>query len=174
MQVLRRSSDEWSILAPQRHRIYEDTKRADCARWTDGGHWMTNAAQARFLLHWRDGGVHAEFFGHVGDDVLWKADDAVHHDPLVTTLRHVIIDMSHVQSVTASETIAIEQAAVDLGTSRYIPPLRIALVGTLPEARELMLEYKHQGERIGVPWTFELFDALPEARAWVLAEVSAP
>jgi hypothetical protein len=134
---------------------------------------MTETGDARYALRWQDGGVHAEFIGHITDELLWRADDEVHHDPRVVTLRHVIIDMAHVTAVSASDGIALEQAAVDLGTSRYIPPLRVALVGTLPEATELMLAYKQQLERIGVPWESALFDTLPEARAWVLDDTGA-
>ncbi len=119
-----------------------------------------------YEIRWEDRGVWVRFKERVLDAHVREADHRIHNDPRVVSIRYVLIDMSAAAYVDIAHTTPAEQAAMDLGTSHYLRSLKNAMIATDPVARAWLNQYADYARRIGIPWEFQLFDDLEQARAW--------
>jgi len=58
-------------------------------------------------------------------------------------------------------------SADDLAVSRKYPNIKVAMVGTNPEFKNVFMDYMQISWAINSSWEFRIFDTLEAAREWL-------
>ncbi len=80
--------------------------------------------------------------------------------------RYQIFDGADIDRILLSHSDILFNAAADIGASRYLKDVKIALVSSNIEARTTFQKYISACETADISWSFRIFDTLEEARDW--------
>lgn len=121
-----------------------------------------------YVNRWESGGVCKVFAGNVNGQQVLDSITEVEADDRFDQIHFVINDFLDVSSVSATEKEIARIAAIDRAASLSNPSLRIAIVTTSDEIRELASLYSKF--MAGSAYETALFDTLKAARDWVTGE----
>ena len=115
-------------------------------------------------LNWEALGVHRKLIGQVRGAELLASVMEVEGDPRFDELRYTINDLSECEQLSVTREDVQHIAAVDYAASRSNPRIRVAVVGSMPQLRELIDLYSQTAQDA---YPMRLFQTLEEARVWL-------
>ena len=120
-----------------------------------------------YRTHWKENGIVWEFYGDVTAQEIERANAEFYRDARSDEAKYQIVDARDVASVEWQERDIKTVAAYDLGASRTLRNVRVALVADDGEIMEKLDRYADLSRRLNSSWQFERFETLEPARAWV-------
>ncbi len=117
--------------------------------------------------HWLHRGFHCEFHGQIDLPELHAGIHDFYSDPRSESCRYMIVDFSDSTLPEIPDLENAKFAALDKGGSSYIETFRQVFVAPSPQVRAFAQDHIDRLQKLGVPWEFEIFDTLEEARSWV-------
>lgn len=118
---------------------------------------------------WEEYGIHWEYYGVVTLQEVAQSNTEFYCDDRSDSAKYQIFDGTAAEDFVGTEEEARMIAAIDLGASRSITDLKVALV-VPASALDLAEQYIASSKELKSPWTFRIFPSLAEARTWVQEE----
>lgn len=119
---------------------------------------------------WEENGIHWEYFGVVTLQEVAQSNTEFYCDDRSDAAKYQIFDGIAVEEFVGTEEEARMIAAIDLGASRSITDLKVALI--VPDsALDLAKQYIASSKELKSPWSFRIFPSVEEARKWVHEEI---
>jgi hypothetical protein len=118
-------------------------------------------------IEWKKNGIIAKFVGKVTIQEINESNRVMHGDARFDDLQYQISDFLEADPSLVSFDDALVPAATDLGASRTVHEMKIALIIQEPTAVELGKHYIEISKKLGSPWQFALFSCMEDAMKWV-------
>lgn len=122
---------------------------------------------------WTKKGIHILFRGHLTVEEYIQINNEIYADSRIDNMKYIIKDFSGVESFDVHmQDDLVLPVAIDKGASRYLHPLKVALVATNRNTRRICQDYIDWSHRFRSRWTFRIFSSLEGAKRWVEADES--
>jgi hypothetical protein len=118
---------------------------------------------------WEPKGVHWEFYGVVSFSEIAEANAEFYSNERSDRMKYQIFDSIGVDAIVGTEAELKMLAAIDVGASKSIKSIKVALVIVKEELMPLAEGYVATSEALMSSWFFKIFSSLEEAREWVEA-----
>ena len=121
-----------------------------------------------YQVIWDGKGVHISFKGHFTVEDYIQANSEIYSDSRIDNIKYIIKDMAEIEvfDVDTQDGLFLP-VALDKGASRYLQRLKVALVATSTETRQIWQDYIKWSYRLRSRWTFQLFFELENAKRWL-------
>lgn len=120
-----------------------------------------------YQTNWSPFGVTWVFYDDVSAEEIREANEAFYNDPRSETARYQVIDARRVNYLEWDEKEIKETSAVDYGSSKVIPDLKVAFVANKEAVWEAIEKYLDISKKLNSSWEFEKFLYIEDAHSWV-------
>lgn len=120
--------------------------------------------QMAYTFTWEPRGIHARFYGVYAVTELMETFIQISRAPVSIEVSYAILDYTAVESQSFTEMDALNVVAFDIGLSRLMPKLRLAVLVHEGHALEAwrMFMCHHP-----IPERYEVFQSLSGVRSWM-------
>ena len=120
-----------------------------------------------YSIVWEGETVTVNYTGSISNHDIRHAHFALNSDERFYECKSLILDISACTMEQVSVDDLIEVIGTDLGASKFLNSLKVAMIATREENREKASQYITRCIDFGYPWTFRLFDSIETARLWL-------
>jgi len=125
-----------------------------------------------YILTWEsESSIWCQFYGSVDFDDVNDATNEFYNDYRSDFVTDALWDFSQATEVVISTMEASVMAATDFAASTYMKPLKSAFVTSNPALSQLVNVYIRDMDKLGSPWTNQLFQTVGEAKNWMKKNV---
>ena len=120
-----------------------------------------------YSIVWEDDAICVNYSGSISNDDIKHAHFSLNGDERFYESKSLILDISNCTMEQVSVDELIEVIGTDLGASKFIDSLKVAMIAVREENREKAIRYISQCIGFGYPWRFRLFDSIEAAKSWL-------
>ena len=120
-----------------------------------------------YSIIWGGDHVTVNYTGSISNHDIKHAHFALNGDERFYECKSLILDISECSMEQVSVDDLIEVIGTDLGASKFMNSLKVAMIATRDENREKASSYITRCIDFGYPWKFRLFDSLEAAKRWL-------
>ena len=126
----------------------------------------------QYSTTWGEKSVRVDYFGEIDNKDIESAHNELHGDGRFYNRRHLILDITKCNMEKVSESELTKVVAADLGASKTIKSLKVAMIANDPHSIEKVINYISQLRLHKSPWDFEIFNSINDANAWLDSQQS--
>lgn len=123
-----------------------------------------------YEVFWEARGAYRKFAGHVTGEELVGSVSRIYGDPRFDDLRYVINDFLAVESFAVTTDNVTYIAAIDGAAARSNPDIKVAIVVTEAQGKELAMHYAESPLKV---YPTRIVASVDEARAWLRTDQPA-
>ena len=117
--------------------------------------------------YWEPEGYVYECIGIVTAEDIEKINFDFLDIPEGVKPRYQLINGLYCDKMVLDKLDLVNISADDLAVSRKYPNIKVAMVGTNPEFKNVFMDYMQISWAINSSWEFRIFDTLEAAREWL-------
>jgi len=122
-----------------------------------------------YSISWGERTVCIDYFGAIDNREIESAHFTLNGDERFYECNSLILDIANCNMDKVSVDGLIKVIGTDLGASKTINSLKVAMVAVYPENKEKASRYINKCRILGYPWEFKLFDSRSDAHEWLNA-----
>ena len=119
-----------------------------------------------YQIIWKSKGIHISFKGSFTSADHTQTSNVLYSDPRIDHIQYIIRDLSGISEASVEMDDLTLPAAIDRGASHYLNTLKVALVATNEQTRNVCQMYIELSKRFHTHWHFQLFSSVGEAQRW--------
>ena len=120
-----------------------------------------------YSITWGDKKVRVDYFGAISVKDIQAAHYALNGDARFYACQSLVLDISDCNMDQVSVDDLLPVIGTDLGASKSIESLKVAMIAVEEQNREKASRYISMCRNYGYPWEFELFESDSAAQAWL-------
>ncbi len=120
-----------------------------------------------YSIDWGSDTVKVTYFGSISNYDIRRAHFALNGDERFYECKSLVLDISDCTMEKVSVDDLIEVIGTDLGASKFLSSLKVAMIAVEEENREKASRYIERCISLGYPWKFNLFDSIDSAQSWL-------
>ena len=120
-----------------------------------------------YSIDWGSDTVKVTYFGSISNYDIQRAHFALNGDERFYECKSMVLDISDCSMEKVSVDDLIEVIGTDLGASKFLSSLKVAMIAVEEENREKASRYIERCISLGYPWKFNLFDSIDSAQSWL-------
>ena len=120
-----------------------------------------------YSIAWGGDTIKVNYSGSISNNDIKRAHFALNGDERFYECKSLILDISKCTMEKVSVDDLIEVIGTDLGASKFLNTLKVAMIAVGEENREKASHYIARCMSFGYPWRFRLFDSIESAESWL-------
>ncbi len=120
-----------------------------------------------YSIAWEGDTVRVNYSGSISNFDIKHAHFALNGDERFYECKSLILDISNCSMEKVSVDDLIEVIGTDLGASKFLNTLKVAMIAVRDENREKASDYISRCIGFGYPWKFNLFESIEDAETWL-------
>ena len=120
-----------------------------------------------YSIIWSHKAVRVDYSGAISVRDIQQAHNALNGDARFYDCQSLILDISNCTMDEVSVDDLLPVIGTDLGASKSITSLKVAMIAVAQQNREKASYYISLCQKYGYPWEFKLFDSDEAAQAWL-------
>lgn len=126
----------------------------------------------KYTIQWEPEGTIVTFNGVIDMNDIMSANYVVNGDERYYTHSYTVWDFTNCDLSRIHSSDIMRPVAIDIGASRSLSELRVALVVNDDYSLKIAQLYIDKCISIGLPWQFAIFDKLSDAYEWSTSQQS--
>ena len=122
-----------------------------------------------YKIEWEEKGTFLEFSGKLSIQEIHSANGELHSDARISNQTYSIWNLLNADLSSITKKEVLEPAAMDFGSSHYIPTMKIAFIAREAYTIELIHCYIDCCRKLNIPWEYSIFDDANRAIRWASA-----
>ena len=120
-----------------------------------------------YSIAWGGDTIKVNYSGSISNFDIQRAHFALNGDERFYECKSLILDISDCTMENVSVDDLLEVIGTDLGASKFINSLKVAMIAVGDENRAKASHYISRCISFGYPWKFRLFDSIETAQSWL-------